>query len=92
MSAVTILPHQLAASILFLYAALAVVFTTRRKPPQPVPPPLTYRDVDLVFCTDEELDYMLGVILVQPAPLTHGEITLFWSILEELNLRGALNG
>jgi hypothetical protein len=92
MSAITILSHQLAASILFLYAVVAVVFTTTRKPPQRVP--LTHFDVDLKHCTVDELEYMLGLLLVSAPGLTlsEQEINRFWSIMQELDQRGALHG
>ncbi len=67
MSAHTILPHQLAASILFFYGGVAL-FCSRMKgfrypKPQKRPPrsvrPLSYLDVDLKYCTQNELQYIV---------------------------------
>lgn len=86
MSAVTILPHHIAASILFVYALLALCFTVRR-PPQSVK--LTHLDVDLEYCTSEELEYMQTVLLTtgQGMSLTTAEINRFWELCIELDSR-----
>jgi hypothetical protein len=89
MSAITILPHHIAASLLSLYAGLAIVFTDR-KPPQSVPEkPLTYLDVDLQCCTDEELLYVLALVLTQAQTLTltEDETARFRAVCRELGRR-----
>ena len=87
MSAATILPHQLAASILFAYALLALCFSVRR-PPQSVKP-LTHLDVDLEYCTVEELEYMQATLLTsgRGMSLTPAEINRFWELCIELDSR-----
>ena len=89
MSAITILPHHFAASILFVYALLAFCFSARR-PPQSVK--LTHMDVELAFCTTEELEYMLALLLNSSARLTEREISRFWDVCAELENRRTLNG
>jgi hypothetical protein len=87
MSAISIIPsHQLAAATLFFYALVAVFFSVR-KPPKPVPrPPLTHLDVDIRYCSEEELEFMQG-LLIASAPLNEAEISRFWDICSELDSR-----
>ena len=89
MSAVTILSHQLAGSILIFYGLLALAFTKpQRKPPQPVRP-ISQLDVDVKFCTVAELEGMMVVILKDARQLTlsDNELSRFWEVNEELKLR-----
>jgi hypothetical protein len=98
MSAAFILPHQLSASILLFYALLALCISAKRsprhppkRPPQSVglPPKLTHFDVDLMFCTVEELEYMTGQLLMQAQTVTlnEHETRRFWAVSRELNRR-----
>jgi hypothetical protein len=84
MSATPILAHQIAGGILLFYAFLAILFCRpRRSEPQP---PLTHRDVDLRYCTPEELEYMIDVLLNDNA--TEAEQARLYEVNEELKRRG----
>jgi hypothetical protein len=93
MSAPIILSHQLAASILFFYAFLAICFSKRsqrqppKRPPQPVR--LTHLDVDLEYCTKEELEYLTVLLLTQAqtVTLTQRETSRFAEVCRELHRR-----
>lgn len=62
MFALAILPHQQAAAVLFLYALLAVCFSTKRPCRSVKPTQFTHLDVDLRYCTLEELQYMKALL------------------------------
>lgn len=87
MLAATILPHQVAASILFVYALLALCFTVRRTPQKVMPN--THLDVDLEHCTDEELEYMQALLLTSGPgmSLTSAEINRSLALCIELDSR-----
>jgi hypothetical protein len=98
MPAHTILPHQLSASILFFYALLALCISAKRssrlprkRPPRSVglPPKLTHRDVDLRYCTVDELEYMTVLLLTQADDefLTEAETQRFLAVSQELENR-----
>ena len=94
MPAHTILPHQCAASILFFYALIALCISAKRSPRQPSKRPprsvkLTHRDVDLRYCTVDELEYMSVLLLTQADDefLTEAETQRFLAVSQELENR-----
>ena len=92
----SILPHTIAGNILLFYGLLAIAFSQpKRKPPQSVPTqPLTPQNVDLEFCSQEELEVMMGVILksANQLTLTDDELSRFWSVNKELKRRTQSEG
>jgi hypothetical protein len=78
-----ILPHHFAGSILLFYGLLALCFTTR-KPPQSVK--LTHMDVELAYCTQEELEYCLVLLLTHAhtMTLTDDETRRYFEVTQEL--------
>lgn len=91
MSAASILPHQLAAATLFFYAFVMVIVSRKehstKKPPQAVK--LTHLDVDLTYCTVDELEYVLFCILVSAQNITLNDMELnrFWDVFAEMSRR-----
>jgi hypothetical protein len=93
MHACTILSHQLAACTLFFYALLGIVFSAKR-PPQSVKPKRTHLDVDLRYCTVEELEYVTVLLLTQAKnqTLSDAETLRFLAVACELERREVRNG
>ena len=93
MSATTILPQQFAGFTLLFYALLALCFSRRSRNQSPKRPPqsvkLTHLDVDLEFCTEEELRYLQACLLTSAGNpiLSEAETARFFAITAELDRR-----
>jgi hypothetical protein len=86
MSATPILPHQFAASILLFYAFLAVCFSAKRLSKSVK---LTHLDIDLEYCTVDDLEYMTVLLLTQAQTtvLNEQETRRFAAVSRELEDR-----